>query len=109
MRNHCAPLVSEYRPAPGIERMRVGTPPVIQMTALEAALDVWEGVDMSELRKASMDLQELFIAEVEARVPELTLASPRDPNQRGSQSTVSTVGPPSSFLKKRFNMGDLNR
>ncbi len=75
----------DYRPAPGIERMRVGTPPVMQMTALEAALDVWEGVDLDELRSTSLSLQEIFIKEVEARCPELTLASPRDPNQRGSQ------------------------
>lgn len=75
----------EYRPAPGIERMRVGTPPVIQMAALDAALEVWETVDMSKLRAASIALQELFIHHVEKRVPQLTLASPRDSAQRGSQ------------------------
>lgn len=75
----------DYRPAPGIERMRVGTPPVIQLTALEAALEVWESVDMQDLRFTSVALQEVFILEVEARVPELTLASPRDAAQRGSQ------------------------
>lgn len=75
----------EYRPAPGIERMRVGTPPVIQMAALEAALEVWEAVDMSELRAASIALQDTFIHHVETRVPQLTLASPRDSTQRGSQ------------------------
>ena len=40
---------------------------------------------MADLRVASVALQELFIAEVEARVPALTLASPRDPAVRGSQ------------------------
>ena len=75
----------DYRPAGGIERMRVGTPPIIQLAALEAAMDVWDGVDMAEVRKASIALQELFIKEVEARVPALTLASPRDAQQRGSQ------------------------
>lgn len=75
----------EYRPAPGIERMRVGTPPVLQMTALSAALEVWEAVDMSELRSASIALQETFIHHIEARVPQLTLASPRDSAKRGSQ------------------------
>ncbi|WP_299657314.1 kynureninase [uncultured Tateyamaria sp.] len=88
---HDAPFAFDldYRPAPGIERMRVGTPPVIQLTALEAALEVWDGVDMLELRSASIALQELFIHEVEARVPDLTLASPRDGTQRGSQVSFS--------------------
>jgi len=75
----------EYRPGAGIERMRVGTPPVLQLTALEEALRLWEGVDMADLRAASIRLSERFISEVEARCPELTLASPRDPQARGSQ------------------------
>ena len=85
--SHDAPFAFElgYRPSGTIERMRVGTPPVFQMTALDAALDVWEGVDMDELRAASIRLSDLFIAEVEARCPALTLASPRDGTQRGSQ------------------------
>jgi len=84
---HAAPFAFDldYRPAPGVERMRVGTPPVLQMTALDAALDVWEGVEMDALREASIALSDRFIAEVEARCPDLTLASPRDAQQRGSQ------------------------
>ncbi len=84
---HAAPFAFEpaYRPGAGIERMRVGTPPVLQLAALEKALSVWDDIDMADVRAASIDLCEHFIAEVEARLPELRLASPRDPNQRGSQ------------------------
>jgi kynureninase len=84
---HDAPFAFEqrYRAAAGIERMRVGTPPVIALAALDAALDVWDGVDMVELRRASIELCDLFIAEVEARCPEMILASPREGMRRGSQ------------------------
>lgn len=84
---HRAPFAFDlkYKPGAGIERMRVGTPPVLQMSALEVAMDAWDGIDMTELRAASIALQEQFIAEVEARVPQLTLASPRNPDHRGSQ------------------------
>jgi kynureninase len=84
---HDAPFAFElgYRPAAGIERMRVGTPPLLAYAALEAALDVWDGVDMADVRARSIALSERFIAEVEARCPDLALASPRDPNRRGSQ------------------------
>lgn len=75
----------DYRPAPGIERMRVGTPPVIAMTALDAALDVWEEVSLADLRARSIQLTEAFIAGVEANCPGLVLNSPRDPALRGSQ------------------------
>ena len=74
-----------YNPGQGIERMRVGTPPVIQLTALEVAMEMWEDIDMQALRTASLALQEQFIEEIEAQVPHLTLASPRDGAVRGSQ------------------------
>ncbi|MGJ5618783.1 kynureninase [Sulfitobacter sp. MF3-043] len=74
-----------YTPAKGIERMRVGTPPIIQMAALEVAMKVWDGIDIQDVRAASVALQEQFIAEVEANVPQLTLASPRNSAVRGSQ------------------------
>ncbi|AUH64591.1 kynureninase [Paracoccus zhejiangensis] len=84
---HAAPFAFDlgYRPASGIERMRVGTPPVIAMTALDAALDVWEGVALADLRARSIELTEAFIAGVEANCPGVTLNSPRDPALRGSQ------------------------
>ena len=84
---HEAPFAFDldYRPARGVERMRVGTPAVVQMSILETALDIWDGVDMAGLRARSIELTELFIREVEARCPELSLASPRDPKMRGSQ------------------------
>jgi len=74
-----------YRPGAGVERMRVGTPPVIQMAVLEEALRVWDGVAMADVRAASVALSERFIAGVEAACPGLVLASPRDPARRGSQ------------------------
>ncbi len=75
----------DYRPGAGIERMRVGTPPVIQLAALDTALDIWDGVAMADVRARSIELSELFIAEVEKRCPQLSLASPRDAQARGSQ------------------------
>ncbi|WP_299145356.1 kynureninase [uncultured Tateyamaria sp.] len=84
---HDAPFAMErhYRPAMSTERLRVGTPSVVQLSILDAALDVWDGVDLHDVRAASIQLSERFISEVEARCPMLTLASPRDPNLRGSQ------------------------
>ncbi|MDX8352386.1 kynureninase [Cognatiyoonia sp. IB215182] len=84
---HEAPFAFDldYRPGTGIERMRVGTPPVLQMAALDAALDIWDEVDMQDVRRASIALTEQFIAGVEAACPMLTLASPRDADGRGSQ------------------------
>lgn len=84
---HEAPFAMDldYRPAFSTERMRVGTPSIVQLSLLDAALDVWDQTDMTSIRKASIELTETFISEVESRCPSLLLASPRDPSIRGSQ------------------------
>ena len=75
----------DYAPASGVERMRIGTPPVIAMAALEASLDIWDQVDMAAVRRQSMVLGDLLISEVARDCPDLKLLSPRDGNMRGSQ------------------------
>ncbi|MCV2863669.1 kynureninase [Albidovulum sediminicola] len=84
---HASPFAFDldYRPGAGIERMRVGTPPILQMAALDASLDIWDRVEMTDVRARSIALSEAFLNGVEATCPELTLASPRDPEARGSQ------------------------
>jgi kynureninase len=75
----------DYRPAMSTERLRVGTPPILQLSVLDAAVDAWDGLSMDDVRAASIRLSDLFIAEVERLCPTLTLASPRDAGVRGSQ------------------------
>lgn len=85
---HDAPFAfdPDYRPAGGVERMRVGTPPVIALSVLDAALDAFDGVTMAEVAARSIVLTERFIAGVEAACgSEVALNGPRDPARRGSQ------------------------
>jgi kynureninase len=85
---HQAPFAFEpqYAPAPGIARQQCGTQSILAMRALEAALDIWDGVDLAALRRKSMALCECFIARVEQRCGRhgLRLAGPRNMQQRGS-------------------------
>jgi len=84
---HEAPFAFDldFRPMPGkIDRMRIGTPSIAAFSLLDAALNIWDHVDMEDLQKASIELSEAFIGEIEARCSDLKLASPRDANQRGS-------------------------
>lgn len=79
-------FLDDYAPAPGVDRHRCGTPPVLAFAALDGALDIFDGLDMVAVRRKSVQLSELFIASVEAlpSARALTLASPRDPRRRGS-------------------------
>ena len=91
---HEAPFAFDldYRPAPGIARMRIGTPSILGLAALDAALDAWEGVSIEDVRAQSVELSELFIREVERRCPELELVSPRSALERGSQVSLRFAG-----------------
>jgi kynureninase len=87
---HAAPFefAKGYRPAPGIERAQVGTPAVLSMTALYAALGVIQGVDMRRVRAKSLALTDFFMRVIEQSglaARGLVNVTPRDPARRGSQ------------------------
>lgn len=85
---HEAPFAFDldFRPAAGADRLRVGTPPVLSMTALEAALAVFDDLDFGQLETKSHALTGFFIDAIDPFADELglNLATPRDPHQRGS-------------------------
>lgn len=76
-----------YEPAVGIARMLVGTPPVLGLVALDAALDINLEAPIDQIRTKSIAMCEAFIALVESELGAFgfALASPRDHAQRGSQ------------------------
>jgi kynureninase len=89
---HAAPFAFDldYRPAPGIVRNQCGTQPILSMVALDAALDVWDDVDMNALRGKSVALCKMFIDLAEARCGkhDVRLAGPRDMERRGSHVSL---------------------
>jgi kynureninase len=107
---HAKPFAFDlgYAPAGGVERMRVGTPPVLAMAALEASLDIWDRADIEEVRARSLALGDLLIAEVERRCPGLNLVTPRAHARRGSQVSFAFDGgyPAMQALIARGIIGD---
>ncbi len=78
-----------FTPADGITRMASGTPPVLALSALDAALDVFDGVPVDVLRAASLSLTDLFIELVDARLGSaFEVITPRDHGRRGSQVSL---------------------
>jgi kynureninase len=61
---------------------------VISMSALDAALDAYGGVDLAAVRAKADALFEFFTSEVEAHCPEFELLTPRDPGKRGTQVSL---------------------
>jgi kynureninase len=87
---HATPFAMspDFVPAEGIARGRVGTPPLLGMLALEAALAAYDGVDVRAVRERSVSLTQFFLECLGELLPELVVATPRDPARRGSQVSV---------------------
>lgn len=85
---HAEPFAFEsaYRPAEGVARFLCGTPPVLSMSALDAALDVLLEADLALVRAKSEALTSFFVEAVEQECGSaVRLVSPRDAARRGSQ------------------------
>ncbi len=89
---HARPFAMEaaYEPAPGIDRMRCGTPPMVSLLALEAALSAFDDVSMTDVRTKSLSLTRLFLELADDVLAPLgfTVVTPRSDAERGSQVSL---------------------
>ncbi|MEU0148406.1 kynureninase [Streptomyces sp. NPDC006288] len=102
-----------YEPAEGSVRGRVGTPDILSMLALEASLEVWEGVTVEAVRAKSLALTDFFLECVAAYVPggRVTAITPAPHAERGSQVSLRCDGAEAVMrvLIERGVVGDLRR
>ncbi|MDR6976455.1 kynureninase [Streptomyces sp. 3330] len=102
-----------YEPAAGAPRGRVGTPDILSMLALEAALEVWDGVPVEAVRAKSLALTDFFLECVAAYVPEGRVESltPVRHEERGSQVALrcEDAGEVMERLIGRGIVGDFRR
>ncbi|CAL9504709.1 Kynureninase [Streptomyces sp. enrichment culture] len=94
--SHAEPfgMASAYTPAAGAVRGRVGTPDILSLLALEAALDVWETVSVAQVRAKSLALTDFFLRCVEEYVPggRVENLTPVAHAERGSQVALRCDG-----------------
>ncbi|MES5819520.1 kynureninase [Streptomyces sp. RG80] len=103
----------DFEAAPGALRGRVGTPDILSMLALEAALEVWEGVPIESVRAKSLALTDFFLECVTAYVPADRVESltPVAHGERGSQVALrcDDAGDVMKKLIERGVVGDFRR
>jgi len=77
-----------YDPAPGIGRFLVGTPPIMAIAAVEEGGRLLAEAGSERLRAKGQALTEYVVELARAWLPGLTLASPADPERRGSHVSL---------------------
>lgn len=78
-----------FAPAPGIARFLSGTPGIIGLAPVAAALEAWQAVSMADVRAKSIGLAELLMERIDALG--LEVASPRAAAERGSQVSLRSA------------------
>ena len=90
---HASPFALEpdWQPAAGIRRMLGGTPPILSLVALRAALAAFDDVDLRAVRAKSLSLTRKFMELVEARCGRhgVRVVTPREDERRGSQVSIA--------------------
>ena len=79
----------EFHPLAGAEGWQISNPPILQMAALRASLEIFAEAGMTALRTKSEKLTgylESLIDEIDD--PRISIVTPRDPAQRGCQLSI---------------------
>ncbi|WP_020670779.1 kynureninase [Amycolatopsis nigrescens] len=81
-------MSADYTGGQGITKVRTGTPDILSMLALDAALDVWETGTLAEVRRKALALGDFFLSCLDELVPGVRVLTPRD-HARGNQISVA--------------------
>ncbi|MGE3467672.1 MAG: kynureninase, partial [Pyrinomonadaceae bacterium] len=91
----------DFRPIAGAEGWQVSNPPILQMAALRASLEVFDEAGMPALVEKSRKLTgylEFLINNLGD--PRISIITPIDPTQRGCQLSIRVVGGDRSLHEK---------
>jgi len=79
----------DFVPLEGAEGWQISNPPIFQMAALRASLDIFDEVGMHSLREKSVRLTSYLESMIDGINDErIEMITPRDPEQRGCQLSI---------------------
>jgi kynureninase len=89
---HAAPFrfSGNFAPAAEARRYVIGTPEVLALSVVDASLDLFDAIDMATIREKSLRMSGVLMELIESECSEhgLDIATPRQPEQRGSHVAI---------------------
>jgi kynureninase len=96
----------EFKPLAGAEGWQISNPPILQMAALRASLEIFDEAGMDALREKSVKLTgylESLIDEIGDN--RISVITPRDPQQRGCQLSIRVKNADKSLHERIVERG----
>ncbi|MCA1589775.1 MAG: kynureninase, partial [Acidobacteria bacterium] len=79
----------DFRPIPGAEGWQISNPPILQMAALRASLEIFDEAGILALREKSEKLTGYLEALInKINDDRITIITPSDPSERGCQLSI---------------------
>lgn len=96
----------EFRPMAGAEGWQISNPPILQMAALRASLEIFEEAGMSALAEKSRKLTGYLASMIDDIGDErISVITPRDPDERGCQLSIRVRGGDRSLHERLTSRG----
>src|SRR2546423_4202887 len=96
----------EFKPLAGAEGWQVSNPPILQMAALRASLEIFEEVGMEALCRKSENLTGYLEYLIDQIADErISVITPRDPAQRGCQLSIRVKNENKNIYEKLIARG----
>lgn len=91
-------MASTFDPIEGAEGWQLSNPPIFQLAALRASLDIFDAATMPSIREKSK-LITGYLEFLLDKIPDFCqIITPRDPEQRGSQLSIRLSKDPKQML-----------
>jgi len=81
-------MAETFDPGPGADGFRVSTPPILSLAPIAVSLAMFDEIGMPALRERSVALTGELERLIDAYVPDATIITPREANERGSQLSI---------------------
>ncbi len=94
----------DFKAIPGAEGFQLSNPPIFQLAALRASLDVFDRAGIQRLREKSKLISSFLEKGITENIPAISIMTPKDPEQRGTQLSLRLSHAPKELVGRLNKM-----